>query len=436
MKNKYIQISFIILLLSLIFQPLIINALEKDNIESQEEFVNKDELDINEESNNINKYCVYYDINGNKNLLIDENKYESNSNVMILSIDDTNIIGWSTKENSNKVEYNFYDEITITNHDIILYPVYKIDNLRVYYSIDENISILEDKNLYSKGDKIKLLSIDDKNIIGWSLDKDSKNIEFKFGDEFIISNQDITFYPVYKNEISLTYLNSFDFINVDSSIVIDGEFNDWNELPYSYEYNWDNSQNCWYWGVWIDDVCYKTPEGTYSTDVRNKMQLYTDGKYIYLHIIIARCYDKKFNGEDYIFYFGDNEAAFQIEWPGGGTITGNLDNIPPNIYPVEVRHRNSSMSYDVAKDSNAYLKVNPNNINNELELKIPIDEMVYQNNDIDPSMISTIEFFTPNLMYRRISCAGTPTYPIVLAIICLSIVGISFLYYKKNKKRG
>lgn len=222
------------------------------------------------------------------------------------------------------------------------------------------------------------------------------------------------------NANAMSYTNEFDLISKDISI--DGDFSDWDGLPYSYEYNWDNSQNCWQWGVWVDGVCYKTPVNEYDTNVRHKMQLYCDGEYVYLHIVFSRDYWAKFNGEDYQFFINGDMAAFQVEWVGGGTITNNLGDTSPGIYEVEVRHRNSSMSYDVANGSSAYLKVNEGNVNDELELRIPLSEMKRQNNSINLEAISTIEFYTPNLMYRRITAAGTSTGPVVLGFVCFAIV--------------
>lgn len=241
------------------------------------------------------------------------------------------------------------------------------------------------------------------------------------------------FFILFLNPIKVqASTNEFNLLN-NNSIEIDGNFSDWDGLPCSYEYNWDNSNNCWYYGVWVDGVCYKTPEGTYDTNVRHKMQLYCDGEYVYLHIIFSRDYYAKFNGEDYQFWINGNMAAFQVEWPNGGTITNNLTNVGSGIYDVEIRHRNSSMSYSVVNNSKGKLKVNENNLNDELEIKIPLSEMKYQNNNINLDTISTIEFFTPNLMYRRISAAGTSTYPFILGIICIGIVSISILVLKKRK---
>lgn len=211
---------------------------------------------------------------------------------------------------------------------------------------------------------------------------------------------------------------------------------DWASLPSSYEYNWDNSSNCWYYGVWVDGECYKTPEGTYSTDVRHKMQLYCDGAYVYLHVIISRDYGSKFNGEDYQFWIDGQMAAFQVEYVGGGIITGNTGNLAPGTYQVEVRHRNSSMSYEVVPDSLAYLTKYENDINAEVELRIPLSELQRQNPNIDLDNIGTIEFFTPNLMYRRITASGADTMPLATAgAAFLLIPGSTVLIRRKWKKK-
>lgn len=251
-------------------------------------------------------------------------------------------------------------------------------------------------------------------------------------DEEILEEETTEVVNKKARSLSTSYDNEFNLMG-DGKISIDGDFSDWEGLPYSYEYNWDNSQNCWQWGVWVDGVCYKTEEGTYSTDVRHKMQLYCDGSYVYLHIIISRDYGSKFNGEDYQFWVDGNMAAFQVEWPGGGTITGNLGNTSPGVYPVEVRHRDSSMSYDVATGSSGYLKVNENNLNDELEIKIPLSELQRQNGNINSETISTIEFFTPNLMYRRISSAGTSTAPYIIGLICFALVCVTTIAVLKKK---
>lgn len=194
-----------------------------------------------------------------------------------------------------------------------------------------------------------------------------------------------------------------------------GDFSAWDNMPYSYEYVYDNSNECWNWGVWHEGVCYTTPEGEYSNDVRHKMSLYTDGEYVYCYIRFATCYGPGFNSEDLQFYINGQMAAFQLTFKPDGVITGNVDELAPGVYEIEVKHRNSAMSYTKAEGSVAYLQIDPAGKNNAVEMAIPLDTIKEQNPSIDLSRVDTLEFFSPNLMYRRISCSGANTAPFVWA---------------------
>lgn len=217
---------------------------------------------------------------------------------------------------------------------------------------------------------------------------------------------------------------------------IDGSLSGWDDIPVSYEYNWDNSQNCWQWGVWVDGVCYKTEPGTYGTDVRHAMQLYADEEYVYLHITFARDFsrgnDQIANGNDYQFWVDGEMAAYQVETPDGKSLSYN--SMDPGIYEVDVRHRDSSYSYVLTDGAEAYYTVNDGNLNNELELKIPLEQFTVQNGSIDLDNYSKIEFFTPNLMYRKIGCAGSPTGSVPFAAAAFTLVPTSFIWLKKKKK--
>lgn len=231
----------------------------------------------------------------------------------------------------------------------------------------------------------------------------------------------------------MSYDNSFSLYE-GTSISIDGDFSDWADLPCSYEYNWDNSENCWYYGVWVDGEVYMTEEGTYSTDVRHMMQMYCDGEYIYIHIIYARNYRSRLNGDDFQLHIGDEMASYQVVGENGGDIADML-NMAPGAYPVEVRHRDSKLSFLNAEGTNGYLVIKEDNINNELEIRIPLSELQRQNPDINLETISTIEFYTPNLMYRRLTAVGTSSAPVVLATMCTAMV-IGGIVLRKRKKDG
>lgn len=225
------------------------------------------------------------------------------------------------------------------------------------------------------------------------------------------------------------------FTNKGVPINIDGYYDDWSDKPVSWHYNWDNSQNCWYWGCWLNGVCYKTPEGTYDNNVRHLMQMYSDGEYIYVHIKIATIYESLFNGEDYNFYFNnDARASFQITDNNGQVITNNIKDYTPGIHPVQVRHRDSSCSYGFVDGAVAYLTVYDDYKNTDLEFKIPLSQCKYQNNDIDLDNLEVIKFFTPNLMYEKIESHGTPTYPFVLIGILVCICIFAEIKILKNRR--
>ncbi len=239
-------------------------------------------------------------------------------------------------------------------------------------------------------------------------------------------------FVVNAEESGLSYDNSFSLYD-GTSIAIDGDFSDWEGLPCSYEYNWDNSENCWYWGE-SDGMgnFYKTEPGTYSTDVRHLMQMYCDGEYIYIHIIYGRNYASRLNGDDFQLHIGDEKASYQVVGDNGNDIADMLS-YAPGVYPVIVRHRDSKLSFLEAEDTYGYLMLTEDKINNELEIKIPLSELQRQNPDINLETISTIEFFTPNLMYRRLTAVGTSSAPVVLATMCSSMVLAGFLLWKRKK---
>ena len=221
-----------------------------------------------------------------------------------------------------------------------------------------------------------------------------------------------------------------------SAPAVDGSFSGWEDIPVSYEYNWDNSANCWQNGVWIDGQKYTTEEGTYSTDVRHGMQMYADDENVYLNITFAREFStgQQANGNDYQFWVDGQMAAYQVEWSDGAQLS--YSNAAPGTYQVDVRHRDSSWSYVLTDGAVAYYHVNEGNINNQLELRIPLEEFVKQNGNINLDNYSMIQFYTPNLMSNRISAAGSPTGSIPFAAGAFLFVPASYIWLKKKNDKG
>lgn len=221
----------------------------------------------------------------------------------------------------------------------------------------------------------------------------------------------------------------------DTSITIDGYYDDWSGLPYSWEYNWDNPyriENYWD-GTKNITKEYRDENGNqYNLEIRHKMSLYCDGTYIYLHIEIASNYTSAFNGDDYQLYVDGQMARFRLTYPGGGTINKN-NKIADGIYAIEIRHEDSAISGSVVNGAVGMYTRKANDLNNEVELKIPLTELKSQNKNIDIKSFHTISFFTPNLMYRKITCAGTSTGPYAGIVLCLLVV-FGTVMIRKHKK--
>ncbi|MBO5291750.1 MAG: hypothetical protein J6B10_00990 [Lachnospiraceae bacterium] len=234
------------------------------------------------------------------------------------------------------------------------------------------------------------------------------------------------------SEAEVLGLEAEDGRNSSSSApAVDGSFSGWEDIPVSYEYNWDNSQNCWNYGVWVDNVKYTTPVGSYDTNVRHGMQMYSDGENVYLNITFARDYEAYANGNDFQFFVDGQMAAYQIEWPDGQQLASTI--AAPGTYQVDVLHRDSSWSYVLTDGASAYYRVNEGNVNNQLELKIPLSEFQKQNGNIDLDNYSMIQFFTPNLMYNRISAAGSPTGAVPFSAAVFLLVPASYVWLKRKK---
>lgn len=217
----------------------------------------------------------------------------------------------------------------------------------------------------------------------------------------------------------------------NTPIAIDGNFGDWSDKPYSWEYGYDNSAECWNWGVYVDGVCYIYPEGTFDEKVRHKMSLYCDGENIYFYVMMAQTYGAGFSGEDYTFIVDGQKISFQLFFPDG---TGSVGNKAPGNYNMTVKHRNGAVSYTIADGAQAVLNVHDTKYNNELELKIPLETLKMQNPNIDLDNIGTIQTWTSHLMYRPISASGADTMPYVWAGLALLLVPVSCAGIRKFYK--
>ena len=206
----------------------------------------------------------------------------------------------------------------------------------------------------------------------------------------------------------------------------------WSSLPEYYDYNWDNSANCWEHGVWIKGEKFLTPKGTYNTNVRHMIQLYTDGTYVYTHIVFSRDYEAAANGNWFNYTIDGHTASFQVETYNGIQLANN--NLAPGTYQVVVHHADGSNSYNVAADSSAYYTVFDSQVNAHLEIKIPLSEMAAQNENIDIENVGSIQFYTPNLMRGSVTASGASTFPFATAAAALILVPGSAVLINRKKK--
>lgn len=210
---------------------------------------------------------------------------------------------------------------------------------------------------------------------------------------------------------------------------------DWDSVPASYEYVYDNSESCWNWGVWKDGVCYKSPQGEYNTDVRHLMQFHCDGKYVYLRIVFATVYYQEACGDNYLFYLDGEQTQYQLALEGGESITGKTEDLENGIHQLVVEHVDSGLSGQEATGAIAYL-LKSEDANTEVQMKIPLTEMWNQNTVIDLENLNTIEFRCYPLMYRNLTASGADTLPWLGAAVAFVVIpGSTVLLKRRGKKK-
>jgi len=229
-------------------------------------------------------------------------------------------------------------------------------------------------------------------------------------------------------EINL--LSSFSLMSFIEEEESSEAYPNWEALPMTYENNWDNSNNCWYYGEWINGTQYKTDVGSYDTNVRNGVQLYSDGNYVYLRVVysLSNTSYGNTNGSDFNFKFGDQVAKFQL-W-NNGTIDHN--SYAPGSTNIEVRNGDGSISHNLASGAYATYYKDPNGRNDEVSLAIPMEAFLEQNSNINTNS-QTITWYCPNLTYREVSCGGTSTGSTGFIFLTAVFFGASMLAMSKKK---
>lgn len=245
-------------------------------------------------------------------------------------------------------------------------------------------------------------------------------------------------YTAYMTLLFLLLINTKEALASSVNITIDGYYDDWADKPYSWEYVWDNPwQIDNYWdGTQNITKEYRDENGNpYNLEIRNKMSFLTDGEYVYLHILVSSNPGSGLYADYFQFWIDNEMAAFRITYPNGDSLTKNLDDTDPGNYYVEVRHQQSYLSNTVVGDASAVFTKKNNNMNNEIEIKIPLSAMKLQNNNINLDTFRTVEFFSPNMMYRRIACSGISTAPFIGILIAVLFIGGTYILSKYRSRR-
>ena len=216
----------------------------------------------------------------------------------------------------------------------------------------------------------------------------------------------------------------------EETISIDGDFSDWSDKPFSWEYGYDNSNEVWNGWFYVNGKAEQCEKGTFNNEVRHKIGLYCDGENVYVYVQLAAAYQSGFDGIDYEFTIDGQKAAFQLFANGA-----NMN--VPGVYDVDVKNRNGSEGYTLADGTVSKLLVHENGKNNELEVKIPLSTMQMQNANIDIENVGNIEFWASHLMYRPVSAAGADTSPYTGAVLAFMLIPSSTILLKKypGKKR-
>jgi len=196
-------------------------------------------------------------------------------------------------------------------------------------------------------------------------------------------------------------MNSEVFENRSDSI----EDIDWDAVPANYVYNWDKPD------AWVNGVHYTN---TNSTDVRHKLQIFSDGENVFVRIEFARDFSTGSicNGSDNNFIIDGQEAKFAVR-RGDELLINAVSKInvtEPELISVDIRHGSGSVSGQYAEGSEATYLVNPGHLNDVLTMKIPVKTMKTQNSNINTENIQKVGYRDPNISGGSpVEAAGTST---------------------------
>ncbi len=209
----------------------------------------------------------------------------------------------------------------------------------------------------------------------------------------------------------------------------------WSDVPAQWEYNWDNTEQATQWGIWGGNGHLEGYVTDHMDDinVRHHISMYCDGHNIYLYIEYASCFDGAGNGNDYNFYIDGAGAKIRVVYDDGEDLSG--PGREPGEHLLRILHGDGDVSGEDVYGGYGKLMVKEGQLNNVQEIVIPLAELKKQNDAINLESFSKVDFFTPNLMYRTISCAGASTGAVPLAAILVT-AAIAYIFANPEIRKG
>lgn len=226
----------------------------------------------------------------------------------------------------------------------------------------------------------------------------------------------------------------------EAPIIIDGDFSDWDAFPAHYDYDWNNKNLLWGEGIWVPGVGnYKLPKGELDDVAENKFGFVVDDGYVYIHVKRATAGGPSFYFTDYQIIGNNGEyARFDIHDVSNGNLVLGQGNAASGIHEVSVVYVRTWGSMQPVEGAKAYLKVNDDLYNTELEMRIPLSALPEDWPDISWERADTLQFHNEQFMKSNMTASGASTAPFAMAVAALLGVpaAVTVIHKKGADKAG
>lgn len=243
-----------------------------------------------------------------------------------------------------------------------------------------------------------------------STDSSSDTAETTTTEDTTASTEDTT-------ETPATEASTSDPTQVDSELIIDGYYDDWNSYP-------------------ITEITY-TSNNTTSIHVG---QIYTDGDKVYVHFSMNDLYTTQMqtqqmtltiNGQSFAIGIYPVKEDHSIDWD---YYNNEMRSLPNGI------HKNLGViiNYTQYCDSEAAMTIydsehQPNTKGDELEFAFSLEDF-QRITGLNTDQISSITIVNPNIGSQGVTWAGTSTAPWVGVAIAVILCMAGFYAYKHKKE--